>query len=54
MGRWSFENWHPSHFGEDDEIGALGPITPGSILKALGIVGGRTRDGVLSPRPIAR
>jgi kynurenine formamidase len=38
MAQWSFENWHPSRFGENDEIGALNLITPASILKALAAV----------------
>ena len=38
MTSWSLENWHPSRFGEDDEIGALNLITPETILKAFAMV----------------
>ncbi|MEQ8964976.1 MAG: cyclase family protein [Azospirillaceae bacterium] len=38
MSQWSFENWYPSRFGKDDEIGAFNLITPESILAALKLV----------------
>ena len=38
MSGWSLENWHPSRFGADDEIGALNLVTPATIKKAFGLV----------------
>ncbi|MCY4459848.1 MAG: cyclase family protein [Albidovulum sp.] len=38
MNEWSLENWHPSRFGADDEIGALNLITPETILASLQLV----------------
>ncbi|MBB5755110.1 cyclase family protein [Prosthecomicrobium pneumaticum] len=43
MSEWSFENWYPSRFGADDQIGAFNLITPESILKAVRLV----RTGVI-------
>jgi kynurenine formamidase len=38
MSGWSLENWHPSRFGVDDEIGALNQVTAESVKKAFGLV----------------
>ncbi len=38
MSEWSLENWYPSRFGADDEIGALNQVTPESVTRAFGLV----------------
>jgi kynurenine formamidase len=38
MEEWSLENWYPSRFGADDEIGALNQVTAESVKKAFGLV----------------
>jgi kynurenine formamidase len=38
MGKWSFEEWYPSRFGSDDQIGAFNLITAESVLKAITLV----------------
>ena len=38
MNEWSLENWYPSRFGADDEIGALNLVTPETILASLQLV----------------
>lgn len=38
MNDWSLENWHPSRFGADDEIGALNAVTPETVRKAFNLV----------------
>jgi kynurenine formamidase len=38
MANWSLDNWHPSRFGPDDELGAFNLITPETILTALQLV----------------
>lgn len=38
MTGWSLDNWYPSRFGADDELGALNLITPDSVKRAFGLV----------------